>query len=233
MRNDPDLYERNALDWWNPTAPAFRSLHRIHGLRVRILREWLGPYLPKSIVLDLGCGGGLLSVPLSQMGARVVGVDRSRASLRQAQEHGGTETRWLAADLIELPLQDRCADIVILADVVEHVKARGQLLSEAARVLRRGGFLYINTVNRTRKARFLAVAVAETVRLIPPGTHDPELFVDPDVLRSEAEARGLVCLRLLGERPKLLSTIASWAIELEPCDDLSVGYSALFVKEAP
>lgn len=226
--NDLELYERHAGEWWNPRSAPFRSLHSVNEHRLSVLRAWLGGRFDGRVVADLGCGGGLLARPLAEAGARVVGLDLSAASLAQAKARvrGG----FLRADALALPLAAHSVDIVLLADVLEHVADRRRVLREAARVLRPGGVAFVNTLNRTWKARVLAVQLAEGVRLIPRGTHDAELFVRPDELARDAWSAGLVLEALQGESVDVLRTLRRWAIALRASGDTSVGYSALLRK---
>jgi 2-polyprenyl-6-hydroxyphenyl methylase/3-demethylubiquinone-9 3-methyltransferase len=134
------------------------------------------------------------------------------------------------ADLLRAPLAPDAADLVLLADVLEHVSDVPAALGEAARLLREGGRLYVNTINCTRRARWLAVRLAEGVGLVPRGTHDPDLFVSPQQLCAAAKSFHLELERIQGERANIARTIRRWAISLEKSSDLSVGYSALFRK---
>lgn len=228
--NDLAIYERHAADWWNESAPAFRSLHRVNEFRVALLDEWIGQRLHGKRALDLGCGGGLLSAYLAQRGARWIGVDVSNASLRVGSERLGA--RFARADVLRLPVADETMDVVLAADVLEHVTSLDAALAEAARVLKPGGHLYVNTINRTLRARLLAVGVAEGLGLVPRGTHDARLFVRPDELRASASQHGLVIEALQGEAVDVLRTVSRWAIALRRSHDLSVGYSALLTKAA-
>jgi len=227
--NDLTIYDREAESWWNPRAAAFRSLHSVNAFRVDILREWIGADLTGRVVADLGCGGGLFAEPLLRAGGRVIGVDQSLGSLRAAAERMGA--LFVRGDLMRSPLAAECADIVLLADVIEHVSSPRAALAEAARILKPGGFLYVNTINSTARARFMAVELAEALRLIPRGTHDHRLFVSPEFLREEALSLGLRLREIQGESVDLTRTALRWAIVLRRSHDLSVGYSALFVKE--
>lgn len=229
-RNDLDLYERHAAHWWDPSHAAFRSLHSVNELRVSLVREWLGSELAGARVVDLGCGGGLMTAALRALGARPVGLDRSRGSLASAREH--VAAPFVRADIAHTPLASGCADAVLLADVLEHVPQRSAVLAEAARLLRAGGACFVSTLNRTARARWLAVHVAEGVGLIPRGTHAPELFVTPDELRREAYDAGLALEHLQGERVCVWPTLRRRAIVLARGDDVSVAYSALLRKRA-
>jgi 2-polyprenyl-6-hydroxyphenyl methylase/3-demethylubiquinone-9 3-methyltransferase len=225
--NDLTLYERNADQWWNPRSAAFRSLHGVNELRVELLREWLGERLDGLVVADLGCGGGLISEPMARAGARVAGVDRSCASVAVAARRIGR--RFVCGDALRAPLASGCADVVLLADVVEHLPYAAAV-GEAARLLRRGGACFVSTFNRTLRARWLVVHLAEGLRLVPRGTHDARMFVAPEELRREAARHGLEQERIQGEAVELGPTLLRWKVRLRRTGDLSVGYCALFRK---
>ena len=103
-------------------------------------------------------------------------------------------------------------------------------MAEAARVLKSGGLLYVNTINRTWRARLLAVIVAEGLKLVPRGTHDPNMFVRPSELSERASRHGLQSKRIQGEAPALWPTLRRWTVTLKKSGNLSVLYSALFQK---
>lgn len=226
--NDLGLYERNAADWWDANSATFRSLHGVNAHRLSVLRKWIGIDLAGRTVVDLGCGGGLLAKPLADAGARVFGCDLSLASVAQAREH--VRGLFVNADALRTPLANDCAEIVLLADFLEHVEHPIDALREAARLVRAGGVVFVNTLNRTYRSRMLAVRVAEGVRLVPRGTHDARLFVRPDDLARAAWRAGLVLEALQGESLNVFKTLRTWAVSLRPSNDLSVGYSALLRK---
>src|SRR5262245_7725976 len=189
MRNDQTIYERNASEWWNPSSPAFRSLHAVNSYRVALVLDWLGTDWRGKVVVDLGCGGGLMAGPFAHAGARVVGLDLSQGSVRAASERIGA--RFVLGDALHVPLQDESADFVLLADVLEHVEDPEQVVRESARVLRPGGRVYVSTINRTRRAAWIGVRLAEGVGLVPRGTHDPDKFLAPEELTEIAGRHGL------------------------------------------
>jgi 2-polyprenyl-6-hydroxyphenyl methylase/3-demethylubiquinone-9 3-methyltransferase len=238
MTNDLTIYESHAREWWNPRSPWFRSLHGVHEYRSALLDEWLGARLRAATVVDLGCGGGLLAEPLARAGARVVGVELGHASVAAARAHlheAAADGRldYVRADALRAPLADGCADVVVIADVLEHVPSWRAAIAEAARLLRPGGLLYANTINRTWWARLLAVVVAESIGLVPRGTHDHRLFIRPDELVADAKERGLALVRLCGERPRLWRTLRTRAIHLAPAQSTRLAYSVLFEKPGP
>ncbi len=231
VRNDLDLYERHAADWWDERSHTFRSLHAVNRFRVALLEEWLNGRLRGARVVDLGCGGGLMSAPLAERGASVVGVDLSHASLNAARGRGPNGAcAFVRGDVRRAPLRAACADMVLLADVLEHLPDPAAALREAGRLVRPGGLVYVNTINRTARARLLAVALAEGLGLVPRGTHDPALFIGPRELERQAAAAGLRLVRLQGEVPALWRTLRRWTVELRKSESAAVTYSALFEK---
>ncbi len=231
-RNDLSIYERHAAGWWDATDKTFASLRAITDHRLRWLRAHVGASLVGADVADLGCGGGLLAIPLARAGARVVGVDVSRGSLRAAAPHASTTAQFVCADLHACPLPDGAFDLVLLADVLEHLPTWPAAIATAARLLRPGGRLYVNTINRTWRARWLAVRLAEGVGLVPRGTHDPALFVTPAELCAVAAQHRLRCAHLEGEAPRFVATLRTGAIHLRRSSSLAIAYAGLFVKEA-
>lgn len=229
-RNDLEMYETFATDWWNRDSGRFRSLQGISEFRLQALTEWI-PGIERKTVVDLGCGGGLLCAPLSHRGCRVIGVDRSPASLRVAEEHSAPSARYIEADIRHVPLPDECADVVILADVLDHLPDYDIALREAVRLLRPHGLVYVNTINRNFLSWLLAIVVGENVGLIPKGTHDFALFIRPAELVDAARKAGLTVKGFQGERPDLARTIRHWAIHFAPTRSLSVAYSAFLEKQ--
>lgn len=232
IRNDLELYDRHAADWWDPRSAAFRSLHAVNEFRRGLIHEWLGERLVGALVVDLGCGGGLLAEPLAHSGARVLGVDLSHGSLSAASQRPGEGERvYVRGDLAKAPVASGVADIAILADVLEHVPDVGAAVAEAARVLKPEGLLYVNTINRTWRAHLLAVTVAEGLKLVPRGTHDPAMFVRPRELLEHAARHGLASRGMQGEAPAVWSTLRAWTVRLRKSRSLAVMYSALFQKD--
>jgi 2-polyprenyl-6-hydroxyphenyl methylase/3-demethylubiquinone-9 3-methyltransferase len=154
------------------------------------------PARPGAVLVDLGCGGGLLAPHVR--GYRHVGVDLTASALALAARHGVVPVR---ADVTAVPLRDGCADVVAAGEILEHVPDLPAALREACRLLRPGGLLVIDTIAATPLARFVAVTLAERLPGgAPRGIHDPALFVDRAVLVGECARHG-VRLRLRGIRP--------------------------------
>jgi 2-polyprenyl-6-hydroxyphenyl methylase/3-demethylubiquinone-9 3-methyltransferase len=225
---DP-LFDRGG--WWDPAVREFASLRAISAFRLDLLRRWLPGSWDGRTVVDLGSGGGLLAVPLAALGAIVVGVDRARRALDEARRHGGTTYCGVAGDLMRCPLPAGAADVVLLADVLEHVEDPAAAVREAARLLRTGGHLFVNTIDRTLRSRLLAIVLGEGLGFVPRGTHVWKDFVRPQELDAMAAFAGLSRRELTGESPRPWRTLRSGAIALRESRSTAVGYAAQYRLE--
>jgi 2-polyprenyl-6-hydroxyphenyl methylase / 3-demethylubiquinone-9 3-methyltransferase len=193
-RNDLAQYDALAGEWWRPTG-AFAMLHWLAAARARLVPD---AAQPGDVLVDLGCGGGLLAPHVSGKGYRHVGVDRVTSALIEAAGHKVEPVR---ADVTRLPLRDGCAAVVSAGELLEHVTDLRGTVAEACRILRPGGVLVLDTLNATWLSRLLAVEIGERIagREVR-GIHDPALFVDPHRLMRECAQHG-VELRVRGVRP--------------------------------
>ncbi|HEY2671938.1 MAG TPA: methyltransferase domain-containing protein [Rugosimonospora sp.] len=195
-RNDLAQYDALAGEWWRLDG-AFAMLHWLAAARARLVPP---ATRPDAVLVDLGCGAGLLAPHLAGKGYRHVGVDLVASALEQAGTHGVLPVR---GDAAAVPLRDGCADVVSAGELLEHVVDLRSTVAEACRLLRPGGILVLDTLNATGAARLLAVTVAERIPgAAPRGIHDPNLFVDVRVLRSECARHGVV-LDIRGIRPSV------------------------------
>ncbi|GAA0535814.1 ubiquinone biosynthesis O-methyltransferase [Saccharopolyspora subtropica] len=203
-RNDPQLYEVFADQWWQPRG-VFAMLHWLAAARAALIP----PASRRGAVLvDLGCGAGLLAPHLVGKGYRHVGVDRSETALRQAEDHG---VLLVVGDVRAVPLPDGCADCVVAGEVLEHVADLPAAVAEVCRVLRRGGLLVLDALADTALCRVVAIGIAERLPgLAVRGLHDPALLVDRARLRAETARHG-VKLAMWGLRPSGRD-LAAWAL---------------------
>jgi 2-polyprenyl-6-hydroxyphenyl methylase/3-demethylubiquinone-9 3-methyltransferase len=200
-RNDPRQYDDLAGQWWDPRG-TFAMLHWIAAARARLVPP---AARPGAVLVDMGCGGGLLAPHVAGLGYRHIGVDLTRSALALASAHGVEAVR---GDVAALPVADSVADVVCAGEILEHVVDLPRVVAEACRVLRPGGTLVVDTIASTRLAAWLVVRVAERLPgAAPPGLHDPALFVDRGRLVAECARRG-VDLRLRGLRPSLAGMVA-------------------------
>lgn len=220
------LFDRTG--WWDADCREFASLRSITTFRLGLLRQWLPEDLVGRRIVDLGCGGGLLAVPLAERGAVVLGIDLAATALRAARARGVAGFRAVVGDLGAVPVAPGTADVVLLADVLEHVPAPERVVEQAADLLKPGGLLFVNTIARTVRSRLFAIALGEGLGYVPRGTHRWADFVTPEELDAAARAAGLALERRTGEAPRLLATLRSGAIQLRETRSLAVGYAALY-----
>ncbi len=169
-----------------------RTLHNLVPGRLDYfdrLIDWQG-----KDVLDLGCAGGFMAEALARRGARVTGIDPAKQAIAAAKAHAegsGLDIRYDVGVAEALPYAAASFDAVVCVDVLEHVSDLKRTIGETARVLRPGGQVMFDTINRNPLAQLVAVALAERVlRLLPRGTHDPELFIKPTEIRLLLEHHG-------------------------------------------
>jgi 2-polyprenyl-6-hydroxyphenyl methylase/3-demethylubiquinone-9 3-methyltransferase len=206
-RVDPaevEKFDRLAADWWNP-AGTMKPLHRLNPVRLAYIRDRalerfgrdgrsLAPFEGLSL-LDIGCGGGLLSEPLARMGFSVAGIDPAGNNVDVARAHAAAE--GVAVDYrkttVEAMAEEGAAfDVVLAMEVVEHVPDVPAFVATAASLVKPGGLFVGATINRTKRAFALAIVGAEyLLRWLPVGTHDWEKFVTPDEFEDALAAGGL------------------------------------------
>jgi 2-polyprenyl-6-hydroxyphenyl methylase/3-demethylubiquinone-9 3-methyltransferase len=206
-----ERFSRLAAEWWNPRGK-FKPLHVFNPVRLGYLREWLlrhfgrderarKPLTGLSIV-DIGCGGGLLSEPLARLGASVTGIDPSQTNIGVARLHAesmGLAIDYRATTAEALAAEGASFDVVLAMEVVEHVADVPLFLSTCAGLVRPRGLVVVATINRTRKAYALAIIGAEYVlRWLPRGTHSYDKLVKPEEVTGPLEAAGLSILDQIG-----------------------------------
>ncbi|MEL6586766.1 MAG: bifunctional 2-polyprenyl-6-hydroxyphenol methylase/3-demethylubiquinol 3-O-methyltransferase UbiG [Pseudomonadota bacterium] len=193
LRNDLTIYDDVAAQWWSDDLRWVRTLKNLVPGRLAFFdrhMDWTGKR-----VLDLGCAGGFMAEALAAKGAQVTGIDPAVEAVAAARAHaarGGFDIRYDVGVGEALPYGDGAFDHVVCVDVLEHVADLPQVLAEVARVLKPGGAFLYDTINRNPIARLATITVAEDVlRLLPRGTHDPEMFITPAELHGALSAAGL------------------------------------------
>lgn len=191
--SETEKFNKYGRDWWNPEGGMF-ALHMINKLRFDYFISILGDVTGKTVA-DIGCGGGLLSEEFARRGARVTGVDLSPTAIDAAREHAGKS--GLSIDyrncaIKELVDKGETFDIVICAEMLEHVDDLKSTVKESASLLSNGGHYLFETINKTLKARFLAVFMAENVlNFVARGTHDYNKFIKPSTLVNLLRENGI------------------------------------------
>jgi 2-polyprenyl-6-hydroxyphenyl methylase/3-demethylubiquinone-9 3-methyltransferase len=190
-----------AHKWWD-TEGDFKPLHRINPLRL----DWIArrAALPGKAVLDVGCGGGILSESMAQRGARVLGIDLSAKPLKVARLHAmesgvaGLEYREVAVETLAAE-RPASFDVVTCMEMLEHVPDPASVVDGCARLVKPGGHVFFSTLNRNPKSFLFAIVGAEHVlKLLPKGTHEYAKFIRPSELSAFARAAGLEVLELVG-----------------------------------
>jgi 2-polyprenyl-6-hydroxyphenyl methylase/3-demethylubiquinone-9 3-methyltransferase len=186
-------FEAAAARWWEPGGE-FQALHDINPLRLSYIRQ--RAELADRTVLDVGCGGGILTEALAREGAVVTGIDLGQAALAAARAHqrlSGIQAvyRRIAVESLAAERPGRY-DTVVCMELLEHVPDPAAVVVACAQLVRPGGHLFFATLNRTPAAHLLAILMAERVlRIVPRGTHQYDRFIRPRALRQWARQAGL------------------------------------------
>ena len=193
-------FEELAHRWWDPESE-FKPLHQINPLRLDYIDR--RAQLNGKQVLDVGCGGGILSESMAQRGAQVTGIDMGEAPLAVARLHqmeSGVEVEYqrITAEALA-EAKPESFDVVTCLEMLEHVPDPASVIEACARLVKPGGQVFFSTINRNPKSYLFAIIGAEYVlNLLPKGTHDFSKFIKPSELESWSRAAGLQNLELTG-----------------------------------
>jgi len=202
-------FDAMAEEWWNPAGP-MAALHRMNPVRLQWLRDSIARHFRRNgaapleglNILDVGCGAGLLSDPLSRLGARVTGIDPAPTSIAIARAHAeetGAPASFREGVIDDLVNEGAQFDVVVAMEIVEHINDFPAFVAAAASLVRPGGFIALSTLNRTLKSFALAIVAAEHVlRWVAPGTHRWEQFVTPKELEAALKAAGMTDIKPQG-----------------------------------
>ena len=226
-----ERFSRYGADWWDPRGP-MAALHKFNPVRLGYIRDQAAARFardPKKLdclkdlrMLDIGCGGGILSEPLARLGAQMVGADPSPENVAVAAAHAqesGVTVDYRATTAEDLAAAGEKFDVVLAMEVVEHVTDVNAFVATCASMVKPGGLMVAATLNRTLKSFALAIVGAEYVlRWLPRGTHQWDKFVTPDELELAFERGGL---RVTGERGVIYNLLADrWQLS----SDMDVNY---------
>jgi 2-polyprenyl-6-hydroxyphenyl methylase/3-demethylubiquinone-9 3-methyltransferase len=226
-----ERFSRHAADWWDARGP-MAALHKFNPVRLAYIRDKAAERFgrePKKLdclkglrMLDIGCGGGILSEPLARLGAQMVGVDPSKENIAVASAHAqdsGVAVDYRATTAEDLAAVKERFDVVLAMEVVEHVVDVGAFVETCSSMVKPGGLMIAATLNRTLKSFALAIVGAEYVlRWLPRGTHQWDKFVTPNELELAFERGGL---RVTAERGVIYNPFADrWQLS----SDMDVNY---------
>jgi 2-polyprenyl-6-hydroxyphenyl methylase/3-demethylubiquinone-9 3-methyltransferase len=204
-------FSRLAAEWWDP-AGKFAVLHKFNPLRLTYIREqvtarfqrdpFAAPPYEGLDFLDIGCGGGLLSEPISRLGGRVTAIDPSVENIQIARVHAeehALDIDYRVATAEEIASRERLFDVILNMEVVEHVRRPADFLAVCASMLNPEGLLFTATISRTFKSFIFAIIGAEYIlHWLPQGTHHWENFITPEELDGYLRSAGLRPLETLG-----------------------------------
>lgn len=203
-RNNLAIYDEVAANWWSDDIRWVRTLKNLVPGRLAWFDrhiDWAG-----KAVLDLGCAGGFMAEALAGRGATVTGIDPAVQAVDAARSHAAAQDLPISYDVgvgEALPYTNGSFDAVVCVDVLEHVSDLDQVLREVHRVLRPGGRFLYDTINRNWISRMATITVAEDIlRLLPKGTHDPQMFIKPAELSQSMARAGLTVGPMTGLGPR-------------------------------
>jgi 2-polyprenyl-6-hydroxyphenyl methylase/3-demethylubiquinone-9 3-methyltransferase len=234
-KKEIEKFSKMATEWWDPNGK-FRPLHKFNPTRIRYIKENIiknfnlkskKKPLEKIEILDIGCGGGLLSEPMCRLGARVTGIDASNTNIQIAKFHAkknNLNIRYLYSSPESLKV-DKKFDVILNMEIVEHVKDVEFFLKSSSKLLKKGGLMFVATINKTFKSYVFAILGAEYIlKWLPIGTHEWEKFVKPDDLVNILENNNLKLASLDGMNFNILRD--EWNIS----KDVSINYISKFIK---
>ena len=234
-KEEIEKFSKIAEEWWNPTGK-FKPLHKFNPIRISYIRDNITSSfklknkrrpLDKVKVLDIGCGGGLLSEPIKRLGAEVVGIDASEKNIQVAKLHAkknGLNIKYYCASPEKFTTNTKF-DVILNMEIVEHVEDIDFFLKSCAKLLKKGGIMFVATLNKTLKSYVFAIVGAEYImRWLPIGTHEWQKFVIPEDLIKILKKNNLSLDKLDGMKFNLIKD--QWSIS----SDKSVNYIGKFIK---
>ena len=234
-KKEIEKFSKIAEEWWDPKGK-FKPLHNFNPIRISYLKENIietfnlqkkDKILSGIKILDIGCGGGLLSEPMSRLGAEVFGMDASEKNIEIAKIHAkksGLNIKYFCSspERFETNLK---FDVILNMEIIEHVEDVGFFIKSSSRLLRKNGIMFVATLNKTLKSYLFAIIGAEYIlKWLPIGTHEWEKFVKPEELVNISKKYSLKLNDLKGVKLNLIKN--SWELSA----DKSVNYIAKFIK---
>ena len=234
-KKEIEKFSKMADEWWDPDGK-FKPLHKFNPIRIKYIKENIinnfklqNKTKPLSGVdiLDIGCGGGLLSEPMSRMGANVTGIDASDKNIKIAKLHSKKnklKINYLCSSPENLNVKKKF-DVILNMEIVEHVEDIDFFLKSCSKLLKKNGIMFVATINKTLKSYIFAIVGAEYVlRWLPIGTHEWEKFVKPEDLKKILTKYNLFLDRIDGMNFNMIMN------EWKTSKDLSVNYIGKFIK---
>tara|TARA_A100001011_G_scaffold296563_1_gene309133 strand:+ start:3011 stop:3739 length:729 start_codon:yes stop_codon:yes gene_type:complete len=236
-KKEIDKFSKIANEWWNPEGK-FKPLHKFNPIRINYLKNNIIKHFNIKIkkkykplegvrILDIGCGGGLLSEPMSRLGAKVTGIDASFNNIKVAKFHSKKQNlkiNYLCSSPDNLNSKKKF-DVILNMEIVEHVDNLDLFIKKSSNLLKKNGIMFVATLNKTLKSYVFAIIGAEYVlQWLPIGTHEWDKFVTPENLINLSKKNKLKEKKIDGLKFDMLNN--QWKIS----KDLSVNYISIFEK---
>ena len=234
-KKEIEKFSRIAEEWWNPEGK-FKPLHKFNPIRIAYIKKNIIKTLNlknnikplnKIKILDIGCGGGLLSEPMSRLGADVTGIDASNKNIQIAKLHAkknDLKINYICSSPENLKSNIKF-DVILNMEIIEHVEDVDFFLSSCAKLLNKKGIMFVATLNKTLKSYIFAIVGAEYIlRWLPIGTHEWEKFIRPEELIKILKKNNLKLDKIDGMKFNLIKD--EWKIS----KDKSINYISKFVK---
>ena len=229
-------FDKIADEWWDPKGK-FKPLHKFNPVRIQFIKDNVQEHFKikndfepfKGLrILDVGCGGGLLSEPMARLGGKVMGIDASENNIKVAKSHlkkSNLRIEYLCSSPEKIIKKKEKFDVILNMEIVEHVDNLDLFIKKSSSLLKTNGLMFVATINRTLKSYLFAIIGAEYVlKWLPIGTHQWEKFVKPDDINQIAKNNSLLFKNITGVKFNLLS------LEWKKTKDISVNYISQFVK---
>ena len=234
-KKEIEKFSKIANEWWNPNGK-FKPLHKFNPIRIQYIKDNLvsdfniklsDKPLKNIKILDIGCGGGLLSEPMCRLGAKVLGIDASKKNIEVAKFHAkqnNLKINYKVASPEILKIKEKF-DVILNMEIVEHVEDLDFFIKESSKLLKKNGTMFVATLNKTLKSYAFAIIGAEYIlRWLPIGTHSWEKFIKPIDLINISKKNNLIFKKLDGMKFDILNN--SWKVSR----DTSVNYIIKFTK---
>ncbi len=234
-KKEIEKFSKIAQEWWNPNGK-FKPLHKFNPIRISYIKEniiksfklnKIKAPLKNIKILDIGCGGGLMSEPMCRLGAQVTAIDASKKNIGVAKLHAkenNLDINYICTSPEKLKINNKF-DVILNMEIVEHVQDVNFFLKSSSKLLKKNGIMFVATLNKTLKSYVFAIVGAEYIlRWLPVGTHEWEKFLKPEELVSVLKDYNLNLERLDGMKYNILSD--KWCLS----QDKSINYIAKFIK---
>jgi 2-polyprenyl-6-hydroxyphenyl methylase/3-demethylubiquinone-9 3-methyltransferase len=234
-KKEIEKFSKMAAEWWDPSGK-FKPLHKFNPIRIKYIKENIinsfklktkKKPLDKINILDIGCGGGLLSEPMTRLGANVTGIDASNKNISIAKLHAkknNLKINYLCSSPEKLKIQKKF-DVILNMEIIEHVEDINFFMNSCSKLLKKNGLMFVATLNKTLKSYMFAIIGAEYVlRWLPIGTHDWEKFVKPEDLKKILSKNNLKLEKLDGMNFNIIKD--EWNLS----SDTSINYIVKSIK---